>query len=253
MSGSTEHTTIGKKLINTSTLPLWAYEAEISGVTAQNDYREGNVLSYVYENLKKWEDEVEAMERWNKLSRQELITQHGYTENANGGLTPPPVAPTNTNIQNQILPDTNCANKNPGFENRGIPYKNPLGQTTCISSPYGPRTLFGRKFHYGIDLRATTGTPVYAPAYGKVVSVFTQNKSCGNGVVIEHTNGYSTKYCHFDSVAVKQGDKVSAGCMIGKVGNTGQSTGPHLHYSVLKDGNAVNPADFVEPECKSCY
>ena len=234
----------------------------------------GNCISGCSYARPKWEDEVAAMERWNQLSHQELITQHGYTENPDGTLTPPPVTPT-TPVQvptqphptypsqpSQTVPtpsvpaptvaDANCADRNTSFENRGIPYKNPLGHIVCISSPYGPRDLFGRKFHYGVDFAAPSGSPVYSPANGTVTMVFIQNPSCGNGVVIEHSSGYSTKYCHFSSVAVKKGDKVAAGCLIGKSGNTGQSTGPHLHYSVLKDGNAVDPVDFIEPGHKRC-
>ena len=128
-----------------------------------------------------------------------------------------------------------------------------MGHKACITSYYGPRKLFGRNFHYGMDFAAVSGTPVYAPADGVVKLVFVQNATCGNGLVIEHSDGYSTKYCHFESVAVKPNDKVMAGCLIGKSDNTGQSTGPHLHYAVLYQGHPVNPIDFIEPGHQSCY
>jgi len=239
----------------------------------------GNCISGCAYALPKWEDEVAAMERYNQLSRQELVAQHGYTANPDGTLTPPPAAPTTTppasnpprtDFPSQSQPqqpapqqpapqqtpqptDTNCADRSPNFGNRDIPYGNPLGRIICISSPYGPRNLFGRSFHYGIDFAAPSGSPVYAPANGTVKVVFVQNKSCGNGLVIEHASGYSTQYCHFTSVAVKKGEHVSAGCLIGKSGNTGQSTGPHLHYSVIKDGNKIDPADFIEPGHQRCH
>ena len=228
----------------------------------------GNCVSGCAYAMPKWEDELAAMERWNRLSRQELIEKYEYTENEDGSLTPPPVVenvspekpsvvdfPSNpSNSSNAYVSENqNCAIKNQSFGNRDIPYGSPLGRIICISSPYGPRRLFGRSFHYGIDLNAVTGSPVYSPANGVVKLVFRNNPSCGNGLVIEHSGGYSTKYCHFSSLAVNRGDKVSAGCLIGKSGNTGQSTGPHLHYSVLYQGNAVNPIDFIEPGHKSCY
>lgn len=248
----------------------------------ESEYDEnGNCISGCAYALPKWEDELAAMERYNHLSRQELVTQHGYTENPDGTVTPPaptaplqvqfpdvtppaqptqPVQPTQPAQPTQpvqptppVVADANCADRNPSFGNRDIPYGNPLGHIVCISSPYGPRDLFGRKFHYGMDFAAPTGTPVYAPANGVVDIVFVQNKSCGNGLVIEHSAGYSTQYCHFSSVSVKKGDKVSAGCLIGKSGNTGQSTGPHLHYSVIKDGHKIDPADFIEPGHKRCH
>lgn len=225
----------------------------------------GNCISGCAYALPKWEDELAAMERYNQLSRQELVTQHGYTAKPDGTITPPP-APNPPHIyfpsqppqtppaqQPPTVADANCADKNIAFENRDIPYGNPLGRMVCISSPYGPRTLYGRSFHYGIDFAAPSGSPVYAPANGVVETVFVQNKSCGNGLVIAHSAGYSTQYCHFTSVAVKQGEKVSAGCLIGKSGNTGQSTGPHLHYSVIKDGHKIDPADFIEPGHPRCH
>ena len=178
---------------------------------------DGNCVSGCAYAMPKWEDELAAMERWNRLAHQELIDDYGYTENESGELTPSdddyfddtetvdfPSGAYNPNVAyNQ-----NCAIRKDSFKNTGVPYGNPLGYMACIHSPYGPRMLFGRKFHYGIDFHAAIGTPVYAPANGTVKTVFYMNKTCGNGLVIEHSNGYSTKYCHFNSVAVSRGDKV---------------------------------------------
>ena len=224
---------------------------------------DGNCISGCSYAMPKWEDELAAMERWNRLTHQELIEEYGYTEDEYGELTPPEdnyfdesetVDFPSVSYEPYVAYNQNCAIRKPSFKNGDIPYGNPLGYMACISSPYGPRTLFGRKFHYGADFHAAIGTPVYSPANGVVKTVFIRNKTCGNGLVIEHSNGYATKYCHFDSVAVSRGDKVSAGCLIGKTGNTGQSTGPHLHYSVLKNGNAINPVNgFIEPGHRMCY
>lgn len=232
--------------------------------------KDGNCISGCSYSLPKWEDEIAAMERWNAMVKQDLVENYNYTENDDGTITPPeysddedeyydeddwniPFPGESSPGVNDVATNAECAVRNTAFENRPIPYRSPLGFISCISSPYGPRTLFGRTFHHGIDLRAATGTPVYSPANGVVKLVFRYNPSCGNGVVIEHSNGYATKYCHFSQVSVTRGQQVSAGCLIDKTGNTGQSTGPHLHYSVLKNGKSADPINFIEPEHKMCH
>ena len=97
--------------------------------------------------------------------------------------------------------------------------------------------------HLGIDVAAPTGTPVYAAGGGTVIKA-AEEKGWGKLVALEHSGGYTTFYSHLDEIAVETGAKVSAGQVIGKVGNTGQSTGSHLHYEVRKDGRQVDPADY---------
>jgi murein DD-endopeptidase MepM/ murein hydrolase activator NlpD len=232
----------------------------------ESEYDEnGNCISGCAYSKPRLEDELEAMERRNALVKQDLVDNHNYTANQDGSVTPPhkpnapvvpdaPGTPTSPPTATPPAPHPKtCTKYNANFGDNDIPYGNPMGNMACISSPYGPRKLEGKtSVHHGIDFRATIGTPVYAPANGTVAMVFVQNKTCGNGLVIEHSGGYSTKYCHFESVAVSKGEKLSSGCFIGKTGNTGHSTGPHLHYGVLKDGNPVNPVNFIEPSHKMC-
>ncbi|NMB06758.1 MAG: peptidoglycan DD-metalloendopeptidase family protein [Tissierellia bacterium] len=110
-----------------------------------------------------------------------------------------------------------------------------------ISSRYGMRN--GR-MHRGLDIAARTGTPIKAADGGKVV--FTGRKGAyGNLVEIDHGNGYVTRYAHCSSINVKTGDRVYKGQVIAKVGNTGRSTGSHLHFEVLKNGRNQNPAGYV--------
>lgn len=239
---------------------------------------DGNCISGCSYAAPKLEDEIAAMERWNALVKHELVEEYNYTENTDGSLTPPPSVtngasqtnmppkssasvpfPSQNPVPANVVDNANCAIRAASFGDRTIPFGSPLGYVSCISSPYGvKRNLFGNTHvHYGIDLRAKTGTPVYAPASGTVTVVMLGNATCGNGVVIKHANGYSTKYCHFSAVAVTRGQQVLAGCMIGRVGNTGQSTGPHLHYAVYKDGgttskHSVDPKYFIEPENQCC-
>ncbi len=105
-------------------------------------------------------------------------------------------------------------------------------------------TATGVKFHNGIDLVGRAGKNVMASADG-IVKKATENEENGNYVVIEHSEGYSTKYMHLRDRNVTPGEKVSSGKTIGHVGNTGKSTGPHLHFEILKKDKPVNPASFI--------
>ncbi len=109
-----------------------------------------------------------------------------------------------------------------------------------ITSPYGTRS---RGFHSGIDLVAKTGTPVYASAGGKVV-LSSWYYGYGNCIVVDHGNGLKTRYAHLSGFNVKVGDKVSRGQQIGRSGNTGNSTGPHLHFEVIVNGSTKNPVNY---------
>lgn len=117
-----------------------------------------------------------------------------------------------------------------------------------VSSPYGWRIhpVYGyKKFHYGIDLAANKGTPIVASRAGKVIKA-TYDSSAGYFVTIDHGDGYSSKYLHMTHYIVKKGDYVSAGQVIGYVGSTGASTGPHLHFGIMYKGEHVNPANYIK-------
>ena len=111
-----------------------------------------------------------------------------------------------------------------------------------LTSPFGPR--WGR-FHYGVDLANATGTNVVA-ADGGVVTRVGMAGSYGNLIIIDHQNGTSTRYAHLSAYNVKVGDVVQKGQSIGKIGSTGRSTGPHLHFEVRVGGVAKNPLDFIK-------
>ncbi len=112
-----------------------------------------------------------------------------------------------------------------------------------ISVPFASENPLTQVHHDGIDFIAEKGTPVLAAAAGEVVTAdFDAQK--GYHVVIAHENGYSTLYAHLAELSVENGDTVEVGDEIGSVGNTGQSTGPHLHLELQKDGISVNPADY---------
>jgi murein DD-endopeptidase MepM/ murein hydrolase activator NlpD len=100
------------------------------------------------------------------------------------------------------------------------------------------------RFHHGLDLTADIGTPVYATGDG-IVSTADVRGGYGNAVFIEHGFGFETRYAHLSKYIVKQGDRIKRGQLIGYVGNTGISSGPHLHYEVLFHEKWVNPIHFM--------
>jgi murein DD-endopeptidase MepM/ murein hydrolase activator NlpD len=114
-------------------------------------------------------------------------------------------------------------------------------QNAMISSPFGFR--WGRP-HQGIDLAAPTGTPVMAAEGGKVIYSGWKT-GYGNFVAVEHAGGYHTHYAHCSAVMVHAGQMVRKGQLIAKVGSTGHSTGPHLHFEVVANGVHRNPVKFL--------
>ncbi|MFO8144649.1 MAG: M23 family metallopeptidase [Candidatus Syntrophosphaera sp.] len=108
---------------------------------------------------------------------------------------------------------------------------------------YHPVTL-EFEFHKGLDIANKTGTPVYATADG-VVSKARRENGFGKVITIEHTDGYQSLYGHLDSFEVRPGQVVCKGQIIGAIGNTGVSTGPHLHYGVSRNETALNPTLYL--------
>ncbi|MDH5405413.1 MAG: M23 family metallopeptidase [Candidatus Aminicenantes bacterium] len=102
-------------------------------------------------------------------------------------------------------------------------------------------------FHQGIDISTPLGKPVIAPADGIVISA-SQNKGYGNIVVIKHRFGYTTRYGHLSKFAVRRGQEVKRGDVIGYIGQSGKATGPHLHYEVRINNKSVNPLNYILEE-----
>ncbi|MDR1318777.1 MAG: M23 family metallopeptidase [Treponema sp.] len=116
-----------------------------------------------------------------------------------------------------------------------------------LTSPFGWRSdpISGvRRYHAAIDLAASLGTTVKAAMDGRV-STLGNNATYGKFIILSHDGGYQTMYAHLSLISVKEGDRVIQEGKIGEVGNTGYSTGPHLHFAVYKNGKPVNPLDFL--------
>lgn len=126
-------------------------------------------------------------------------------------------------------------------------------------NPLNPKKLkrfsskFGKRFHpidnkvkphLGLDISAKKGTPIHAAAKGVVVSVVSSKYGYGNQVIIKHKYGFKTRYAHLHSAYVKKGQVVEKGKIIGFVGNSGKSTGYHLHFEILKNEKHIDPYPF---------
>jgi murein DD-endopeptidase MepM/ murein hydrolase activator NlpD len=118
---------------------------------------------------------------------------------------------------------------------------------TRMASGYGYRTdpfTKKRRFHYGMDFSARKGTPIYATGNGVVKRADNRSSGYGKHIRIDHGFGYISLYAHLSKYNVRRGQRVKRGDIIGYVGNTGRSVGPHLHYEIFKDKKKINPLNF---------
>ena len=183
----------------------------------------------------KYDADIEDIMVYNDLSRQEALKQGDIIIVPNGTIT---VTASKPIINNPRIPSVNNGS-------RMIPNGYYLKPTSgIITSPYGPRK---RGYHYGVDIGTPRGTAVIAAASGVVVKAINYCRegqtSCGgrygNYIAIEHSNGQTTLYAHLSKVYVSVGQEVSQGKTIGASGNTGRSTGPHLHFQVENESGAT--------------
>lgn len=132
-------------------------------------------------------------------------------------------------------------------EINGDLFHKPLKNRYWLTSPYGWRSspFSGkRSFHGGTDMAIASGTNIYAALDGRV-SFTGYNDTYGNYVIVTHHSGYKTLYAHMSSISCKKGQYVYTNTVIGKVGSTGMSTGPHLHFAVYKNGKSMNPMSLI--------
>jgi murein DD-endopeptidase MepM/ murein hydrolase activator NlpD len=141
----------------------------------------------------------------------------------------------------------------PGARMKPLELKKVLGElfiypvTGRLTSTFGPRNdpFTGvRRFHNGIDIAGSIGTPVNAAMAGRIVKIGV-HPSYGRYVIMSHASGYQTWYAHLNRTVLPVGSTAAQGEMIGEMGNTGYSTGPHLHFSVFKNGSPVDPMKFL--------
>ena len=134
-----------------------------------------------------------------------------------------------------------------------IPSGSPLLREMFVTSPFGERVhpiTHERKFHHGIDLRVDVGDSVVSTAIGKI-SFAGVKGGYGNVVIVDHMYGFQTTYAHLNKIFVKEGEIVGKGKVIAEGGNSGNSTGPHLHYEVRYNGTPIQPKNFIDWDSKN--
>ncbi|QNO15015.1 M23 family metallopeptidase [Alkalicella caledoniensis] len=207
-------------------------------------FEEIKELEEKLKNLANIEDEAKGVEKESSIDEKLFVNSRGTTTLER--------ASRSVNHLNNLLPNQRDAMSEMVGDieetNRRLASTPSIWPTWGrISSPFGNRRgpFTGRiEFHSGIDIANSTGTPIYATADGSV-SVAAYRSGWGNLVIIEHSNGFSTYYAHMSRIAVKPWEKVEKGQIIGYVGSTGNSTGPHLHYEVRLRGTPVNPRNYM--------
>ena len=199
-------------------------------------------LAIQNEILKQMKEEVQS------AGGQESSSPSNESTNSDANKTEQPES--KPEVKPEEKPNTQPEEKpdNSQSENSGSPqFTWPCPSSHNVTSPFGDRnspTAGASSNHKGIDIGASSGSPIVAAAAG-TVTVSTYSESAGNYVTIDHGNGFHTVYMHASARYVKVGQKVSAGQQIAAVGSTGYSTGPHLHFGVMKNGVYVNPMNYL--------
>ncbi len=178
------------------------------------------------------------------------VLQQKWQEEYITGLQPDKVTPTNKN-QDRINKENNLIKQaRNNFNENYFPFCfiRPVKNYKRISSPFGTRRILNnikKAGHSGVDYAASIGTKIYAPADGVVALAHQDMFLSGKTLLINHGFGLFSSYSHLNYINVKQGDKVKKGDEIGQVGNTGRSTGPHLHYVITWKNVRVDPEQLI--------
>lgn len=209
--------------------------------------KDNTVYRSIYEsepvNEKVWQQNFEQSEKYNelrKLPNSELLVELSSRLDQ---------LQNRFKVQNQSFDQLLSMAQNKKEYLSRIPAIQPVANKKLdhIGSGFGYRTdpfYRTQRFHAGIDFTAPRGVEVYATADGTIEQVTSEIWGYGQHIIINHGNGFKTLYGHLSKFKVKRGQKVTRGQLIGLVGSTGKSTGPHLHYEVHKNGEKLNPAYF---------
>ena len=185
---------------------------------------------------------------------QSILAQLGLKLNANpppgiGGPFVPVALPSESQSFERALTRVNVAR---AYADKlsatlvSVPVREPVTGEIDFSSPFGVRVdpfLHVPAMHTGIDFRGSYGEPAHATAAGTVTSAGWSG-GYGQMVEIDHGNGLATRYGHLSEIDVRVGQSIRIGQVVGRIGSTGRSTGPHLHYETRVDGEAVDPQKF---------
>lgn len=222
------------------------YDQTLSGIEERDDnvYRSIYGLSVIPAEIKN--------AGFGGVDRYEYLDQFGASPDLKETIIRMDILTKRAYVQSQALDEVGVLASEAGDMLSCVPSVPPIiprKGSYHISSSYGGRTdpvRGGREFHRGMDFAASRGYPVYATGDGVIEVARTRHSGYGNEVVIDHGYGYKTRYAHLSTIEIREGMKVQRGERIGTVGNTGKSTGPHLHYEVEYRGNNVNPYRYMD-------
>lgn len=192
-------------------------------------------------------DRIAALEheRTEALRREWAAAHPPQTDHGNDNATASTEAPTDGETPDDGEPDGDADDNDSPAASETFLF--PTAAGTVLTSPYGYRThpITGNyTMHNGVDLANNSGTPIYATKSGYVTTAV-YNYSYGYYVTINHMDGYSSLYGHMTNYIVTEGQYVARGEVIGYMGSTGWSTGPHLHFTIYRNGATVNPMNFI--------
>ena len=205
--------------------------------------------------LRQMEDDYEGKARRMRSVLAELGIKRETPSAGVGGPFVPVKFPGDTESFAHAMARVNVARQQSEVLTRvlvNVPVRRPVGGEIDLSSTFGVRVdpfLRVPAMHTGLDFRGDAGDPIRATAAGKVVSAGWSG-GYGKMVEIDHGNGLSTRYGHLSQIDVAVGDSIRIGQVVGRLGSTGRSTGPHLHYETRIDGEAVDPQKFLNAGAK---
>lgn len=236
-------------------------EAQLRGTAAPNGGKVADTLAHVSHSLNRVENQQTALlngikEHWDGKARRMrgVLDDLGIKDSDQGGVGGPfiPVKkprPGASDFERQLyrvlLARAQVAHYTHTL--KSVPVRRPLPGELEVSSGFGVRTdpfVHRPAMHTGLDLRGEMGEPVHATADG-IVTIAGWDGGYGNLVEIDHGNGLSTRFGHLSKILVKVGEHVRIGEVIGRIGSTGRSTGPHLHYETRINGEPVDPHRFL--------
>jgi len=227
-------------------LQLDLYDQTLSGIEDRDD----NVYRSIY-GLSVIPDEIKNA-GFGGVNRYEYLDRLSADSDLKKSLRRIDVLTKRTYIQSKALDEVGELALGAGDMLSCVPSVPPIlprKGSFRVSSSYGGRrdpVYGGYEFHAGQDFATAKGNPVYATGDGTVVVSHTRYGGYGNEIVIDHGYGYKTRYAHLNTLEVREGMKVQRGDRIGTVGNTGKSTGSHLHYEVEYMGKKMNPMRYMD-------
>lgn len=222
------------------------YEQTLDGIESRDD----DVYRSIF-GLAEIPDEIKRA-GFGGVNRYEYLDRFGANADLKASIRRIDVLTKRTYVQSKALDEVSILSSQAGDMLSCVPSVPPLlpdRNKVHLSSPFGGRNdpvYGGYEHHTGQDFATDRGYPVYATGDGVVERADSKYNGYGNEIVIDHGYGYKTRYAHLNTIEINVGMKVQRGERIGTVGNTGKSTGPHLHYEVEYRGNKVNPMKYMD-------